>query len=212
MDGTPADVEAVLAYYNDHVADSLALAYSVADLFPIEILNEVRNAVGHLARAAAGNLPTPARAEQCLQARRHLLRVRLDCAKLCQLTEFERLDEDLEVLHTNVRIPTSLSARAEDLKNRRRVLMGREALEPSDHLVDDFLEIFRDVVGFRAELRDEYGDLVVAGYRKALDRQLEVAHARGRREGRRSTLSLTLAVGFATSIIGGLLVALVMSF
>lgn len=42
------EIKKVLSYYHDEVIPALAAAVTIDDRFPIEVLNEVRNAFTHL--------------------------------------------------------------------------------------------------------------------------------------------------------------------
>ena len=202
-------LDVLLRYYRDQVVGDVALAYSVAEKIPPSILNEIRNALGHMARLPDLAPASDDFAAQWRAAEGHLLRVRLDCAKLCLIAESEKLDDDLEILTLNTTVPASLLDRAEAIRQRRRDLQQREAGPPTDDLVDQFLDLFAECDAFRRYLRAEYSDLVVEGWRLKREADMNAADKAGYRRGRRDTFWAAATLGLATSIGAGLLLGLI---
>ncbi|MHC8508282.1 MAG: hypothetical protein ACYYKD_02615 [Rhodospirillales bacterium] len=202
-------VESLLAYYRRQVSDGLALTYSIADQFPIEILNELRNALGHMSRAAALSGDSEEKQQQLLSAEKHLLRIRLDCAKLNLLIIDEELDADLKILTRNAELPNSLLAGSKDFQSERRKLIVQEAEGPTDSLVNSYLALFEKMEEFQAKLRTEYSTLVSGAYEKKYEEDLDESFGKGMTEGRKKSWRRDITIGIIASIIGGAVIGAV---
>ncbi len=199
-------VEKILEEYRVEVTEALALAYSVADFFPIEILNEVRSAFTHLARASEMGADTDEGKTELDSSKRHLLRCRLDCAKLCLLTEAEKLDGDMEALVHATACPKSILETAEQLKKNRKDLAAKEANSPpGKKLVVSYFGLFELYQDFRKNLRIEYGEILVCSFEKQFQDRIDKAESEGFRKGRRQTMWAALAIGLVASVLGTLL-------
>lgn len=198
-------IEEILGFYRENIPGALALGYSVTEMLPLEILNEVRSAFSHIARVPLVGESSEGGQKELSRALAHLERALLDCGKLCVLFEIEGLNEDMDALVHSTQCPRSILDEAETLRNRRKELGGQEADILNDDVTQGYFELFSDLGRFRRKLRDEYGELVVVGYKNDLKEKQQTAHAEGVVAGRRQTLIEALIFGVVVSIIGALI-------
>jgi hypothetical protein len=102
---TCAGIGDALEYYSDFVTQYLAAAVSEIDRLPIEVLNEIRGAFTHLAKANKSGEGTEDYLAEVGNARRHLKRTSLDCLKLAIMACAERIERRLEALNTDFVLP-----------------------------------------------------------------------------------------------------------
>lgn len=192
-----------LEYYRNEVADSLALAYSEQERFPIEILNEVRNAMLHLARTAHHGESSEDGIKNLRRAHRHLERVRLDCAKLVYILRAEKMELDFEAIADDGHVAKTLASAFAEIKSKRRRLVEQEAHGPAVSVVDGYHELILKAEKLHDRMATEYPILLEKEYRENARRKMDNQFKAGRRAGRRDTLVIgvvasLIATGIAT--------------
>jgi len=124
--------------------------------FPQEILNELRGAFTHLAKAYSLGPGTDEYYEENRCAMRHLKRASLDCLKVSILAAAERLQKQIDDLTTHVLAPAHLHNAAESLRERRRELMNAESSHPSLTTIDDLETLYVDYKTLLNTLHNDY--------------------------------------------------------
>ena len=198
-------LQSISDYYLNDVTDALALAYKACEKFPIEVLNEVRSAFTHVARAQASDGDNEAFESELSKARSHLLRCNLDCAKLCLLNIAGKLDDDMEALVHSTEFPRTIKEEADALRNRRHDVSVREAIAADDQVVEIYWELVRDYNDFRDELVTEYGKFYVDATKEGLAQRLAEKFTEGQWSGRRQTWITALVLGILGSMLGALI-------
>lgn len=90
---TDSAIRELLRLYHEQAAKLLAISVADFDRFPVGVLNEIRAAFTHMARAATvANLTDDQREFECNEARGHLNRVSLDAIKIMVLARWESID------------------------------------------------------------------------------------------------------------------------
>jgi hypothetical protein len=161
----------VLTYYNENTARYVAVAMVTAGYFPEEILNEVRAAFTHVAKANALDPADPECFEENRNALRHLKRVCLDCLKVSILFDAERVDTDLDHLTGHTRLPQAVYREAEELKKERMRILGHEASHPTNGTIGELFGLFEKYDEFSSRLRKEYGGYYGEAIEKKARRQ-----------------------------------------
>lgn len=179
----------VLRYYREDLADLVALAVVRSEAFPKQILNEIRAAFTHLARADNPTLSQKDRESEIDSSGRHLLRATMDCLKVVIIMTAHEADTVIRTLTQDKRLPEQVYGTAEDLRKRRHKLLANEMCYPIVPLVEEFTSLFAAYDSFLASLRNDYN-----GYHSAHIDEARFA------ERRRDTMK-AFAVGFAASAI-----------
>lgn len=130
------EIKKVLSYYHDEVIPALAAAVTIDDRFPIEVLNEVRNAFTHLSRAQCMEGADDAKCKECEGALRHLKRTVLDCMKVCILALAKKSETIMDALAGEAALPNGTTAQARDLRKRRRELSSYEGQNSTDDAIE----------------------------------------------------------------------------
>lgn len=184
-----AEIQRVLQYYHDEVIPALAAALTIDDVFPEEVLNEIRNAMTHVSRASCMTDAAPEnRANEAKASQRHLKRVVLDCLKVCILALATRSETAVKALQTDVKLPLATYTRMSDLRRRRKELSAHEGQYTPDQVIEDMKVLFNDYDLFYRDLDKEFaGDTVEMRTRGRFWRGVR-AHA------------LTLVIGIAASL------------
>ena len=190
-------IDGVLSYYNEKVTRYLSLAVVEADVFPREILNEIRSSYTHLSKANAAPPESDDFIQECANAMRHLKRTSLDCLKVAILFVAKRVDDKLDALTTRVRLPQKMYARAEDLRAERLRLVNYEAAHPSHRTVADLEELYAGYANFLRELNSEY------------DGTWAEAIATGEKKRETKALLQGIALGVLTSLFASMIFAIV---
>ena len=116
-----------------HIA---ACAQISGNIFPVEILNEYRNYVTHLARAILEKDHEKINSE-LLKARGHGDRIHLDCAKLAYLKLSETIDEMVEEIKAKSGIhPHTILNEVSKIRDERKKLGEKETLEGIGDIAD----------------------------------------------------------------------------
>ena len=196
--------EDVYAYYRETVPSSLALVYSATEKFPLEVLNEVRNAFSHLARASAMDSNDAELQKNLGQAKGHLQRAALDCGKICVLTEIDLMDEDMDALVHNTSCPRTILEGSEKLKEERYRLSALEVDVPNNDIVEGYFSLYQELKAFRVHLRSEFNELIVDAFRTRIEDRVSEAEIRGLRKGAVIKWTTGLIIGAVSSIFGAL--------
>lgn len=109
-------VEDVLHYYHTEVVKAVAISYAVANQFPLEILNEIRASMTHLAKASALGKEHADFQSEVSAAWRHLKRTCLDCFKLSIFGIAKRADEQIGQLLKIHALPNDVLAESSELR------------------------------------------------------------------------------------------------
>jgi hypothetical protein len=179
----------ILTRYNTHVTKHLSAALTEVDVFPSEILNELRGAFTHLAKAHSLGAGTGGYYEENGCAMRHLKRASLDCLKISILAAAERLQKQIDDLTTHVLAPPRLHHAAEALRERRRDLMNSESSHPSLTIIADLEVLYVDYKNLLTELHDDYQ----AGY-------MNTIAAKARKKA-----AISIGIGFILGIVASLI-------
>ena len=157
-----AEIQRVLQYYHDEVIPALAAALTIDDAFPEEVLNEIRNAMTHVARASCmTDAALQSRIDEAKAAQRHLKRVVLDCLKVCILALATRSEAAVKVLQADIKLPLATYTRMSDLRRRRKELSAHEGQNTPDQVIEDMKVLFNDYDLFYRDLDKEFaGDTV----------------------------------------------------
>ncbi|MBC7908834.1 MAG: hypothetical protein H7Y60_19075 [Rhodospirillaceae bacterium] len=151
-----SEIGGALAYYGDNLTQYLAAAVSEIDQLPIEVLNEVRGAFTHLAKAHKSGADTEDYKSEVNSAYRHLKRASLDCLKLAIMACAERVERRLNALNDNFVLPQEAYDRVAELRARRKLLLHSESSHPSHSTVGDLADLYGDFASFAVELDKRY--------------------------------------------------------
>lgn len=167
------DIEYVLSVYNTRVAEFVAMTMVVADLFPKEILNEIRSSFTHLAKASALEYKSKEYLDETKNALRHLKRASLDCLKVSILVMAEKTEHNLDGLTSCLLIPENVLKAAAKLRAQRKEILGKEAAHPSSDTIDKLEALFLEYDDFNSKILSEYGgERVKATERRARRKQI----------------------------------------
>lgn len=169
----------VLAHYHAKVTKHLSVAMMEADQFPQEILNEIRGAFTHLAKANSFEAGSQLYHAETRSAMRHLKRASLDSLKIAVMATAERLEHRILVLSETVRLPHTLYATTETLRDERLRLLNSESSHPSIGLVDDIERLYLSYEGLAKQLRNEYDGAYAEVHTKRAKRAEDRAAFRG---------------------------------
>ncbi|TPI64255.1 hypothetical protein FJ420_17185 [Mesorhizobium sp. B3-1-3] len=187
-------VSQLLAYYHDEVVPALATAVTLDHAFPQEVLNELRNAMTHMARANALDASQAHAAQKELHsAHRHLLRCTLDSLKVVLLAIAKPCDEMMKALNDEMLLPGSVHTEARKLRARRIDISTHEGQRPIDEVVEKLKVLCDDYDKFSEKLQTEFsGDTIVQ-----------------RRGAIRKAKWIERAWGFVVGLVAGIIVTLV---
>lgn len=180
----------VLEYYHQHVVPSVSAALIFFGKFPKEILNEIRNAFTHIARANAmmGQGTVPEAEKELEAAIRHLRRVCLDCLKIAILTVAKQTERAIRSLSGEMHLPNDVYSVSSNLRRQRHALSTHEGQEPPQQVIEELTGLLDDYDKFYASLDKHY-----AG-----------GHATVRRWARRWRAFIGLVVGFILGIVSSI--------
>lgn len=121
-----ASIEDVLTYYSEEVVPALASANTIGGEFPEEVLNEIRNAMTHIARAnhLSKSGENSKVADEIKAAGRHLKRTVLDSLKVTIVNLSEQCDAAIRSLENDIQLPNNIHAQISDIRRRRLDLLS----------------------------------------------------------------------------------------
>lgn len=168
----PESIAVVFAHYRDQTTRHLAAAVAEADEFPSEILNEVRGAFTHLAKADGFTPTSPSYLSEVRSASRHLKRASLDSLKLSILSVVKKIEERIDALEAvGFILPESAYSEIRVLKQRRMALLHTESSHPSTTSVADIESLYVDLSGYSSSLTDEYSGEQATALRRQREQQ-----------------------------------------
>jgi hypothetical protein len=167
LSGPQDSIEAVLKYYQDEVVPSLAAAIVAKDKMPVEILNEIRNSVTHLAAASTAT-ESKSKAKELEAARRHMKRACLDGLKTSVYHSSKKSDDTLKAIARGLQLPQAIHDKTSELRKKRISISESEGRRNLD-----------DAILAYAELANEYDEFYVA-LNKEYAGEAAVLRARGR--------------------------------
>lgn len=160
--------EDVLKYYNNSVVDKISVAATTVSAFPVEVLNEIRAAFTHTAKAhieKSVNADTFHEENRC--ALRHLKRVSLDCLKLSLLSVAQKLEKDVSAIEQDgVLFPKNIYEQIHSLRDRRKNILRRESTHPTTQTIDELAILLNDFDSLADSLREEYNTPFAKALRK----------------------------------------------
>jgi hypothetical protein len=190
-------VNALLDYYHKEVVPALATAVTIDHAFPQEVLNELRNALTHMARANALDPKTeaPAIQKELHSARRHFLRCTLDSLKVVLLAIAKRCESTMKALNDELLLPTSVHSEARELRNRRIEISKHEGQNPIDEVVEKLKVLCDDYDKFSQKLDTEFSGDSISQRRNAVVKSKWIERAWGFLSG--------LITGFIVALLFG---------
>jgi hypothetical protein len=195
-DHFPENTGGILQYYSDEVVPALAVALTLDDKFPEEVLNEIRSSFTHIARAHSIDVTDPDHLKELESASRHLKRVCLDCLKVSILALAQRCDTAITALTEEVQLPEDVYRFVSELQRDRARITCHEGQKPTHAAVEELKDLLVRYEHFYQNLDDQFAGQT-ADMRRA-------ARRRGRWK--------SIAIGFVLGVVGSLVATAISNF
>ena len=197
----PQRIEDVLDYYNEEVIEALAAAVIYDNKFPDAVLNEMRNALTHMARANSLPRGSAEYLDDLKAAYRHLKRTCLDCFKVSVIHLAEGIDRVMIALEEEFNLPEGVHAELKLLRDERIALQVNEGVKtPDGEVLGRYKVLFSKYDEFAARLGAEFGTKTSA------ERRSRKKRASSRKE------QLNLFYGFLLGVVSSALVGLFFAY
>jgi hypothetical protein len=197
----PLRLEDVLDYYNEEVIPALAAAVIYENKFPDAVLNELRNALTHLARASSLPRGSDDYLDDLKAAYRHMKRTCLDCFKVSIIYSAEQIDRVMLALEEEFNLPEGVHTRLKSLRDERISLQVNEGVKtPDGEVLARYKTLFNAYDKFAVDLGVDFGS------KASVERRTRKKRRASRRE------LLNLLIGFMIGVASSTVVALVFSY
>jgi len=164
------EIRAVIKTYHEHTSRLLALALARFDRFPRGVLNELRSAMTHMARAAhASSLPIEARKEECKKAATHVERATIDCLKVLVIVGAREVREEIRTRRRHFPLSDEVIQAWRDIRELRDRIQVREAQEGDAAQIRlEYMQLFLKIQALQKTLDEGDGRHPLAGFSRFL--------------------------------------------
>ena len=146
----------ILEYYSREVVPAIAAAITIDDVFPEEVLNEIRASYTHLARAHNVGETDPDHQRELDSAYRHLKRSCLDSLKVCIFVTAQRCEKAVEALEYDHQLPNGIHRRTSELREQRKKMAAHEGQHPTHSVIEDLKSLLDNYDQFYTDLDKEF--------------------------------------------------------
>jgi hypothetical protein len=167
-----AEVERILELYYRDTSRLLALALARFDRFPSGVLNELRAAMTHMARAIHGsNLSDEQRSAQCKKAATHVDRATIDCLKVLVIVAFQDIHQRISARQKWFPLSSQEMRLYDEIVDLREQISVRETREgDSGKTRVEYMGLYVKLQDYHKSLSDGDGHFSLAAFKYVLGR------------------------------------------
>ncbi len=145
-----------LSNFNTRFNKHYAYTITIAQTLPLQVNNEIRNAVSHLARAHEAE-DGETRDRQAQKALDHLERASRDCLKVALLKTIENVDKlRSKALHQYGYVPKNLNVTLHELGKDYKQLLLDEAASGSGDIISRYEHLLERYLQLEESINKEY--------------------------------------------------------